>query len=97
MPTILPFSITMIWSASITVETYCTKGCPMQIPIPRYFTLFNQHKRDRWQANAKERYDQMLKTHAPASACVECRQCEQSCPQHIGICGWLKEVAQAFE
>ena len=69
----------------------------MQIPIPRYFTLFNQHKRDRWQANAKERYDQMLKTHAPASACVECRQCEQSCPQHIGICGWLKEVAQAFE
>ena len=77
--------------------SYCTKGCPMQIPIPRYFTLFNQHKRDRWQANAKERYAEMLKTHAPASACVECRQCEQSCPQHLEICGWLKEVAQAFE
>ena len=53
-----------------TACAYCVDGCPMQIPIPRYFSLFNEHKRDKWQANAIDRYAKMAKTHTKASACI---------------------------
>ena len=80
-----------------TACAYCVDGCPLQIPIPRYFCLFNEHKRDKWQANAIDRYAKMAKTHTKASACIGCRQCEEKCPQHIEIVKWLGQVAEALE
>lgn len=80
-----------------TACAYCTDGCPVGIPIPRYFALFNENKRDGWQAGAKKRYGQMTMTHAAASQCIHCGQCQAKCPQHIDIIDWLEKTAEQFE
>lgn len=77
--------------------SYCTAGCPARIPIPQYFSLFNEHKRDGWQVNAEDRYRAMLKTYAPAKACVSCGNCQQSCPQKLQIPELLKQVSDQFD
>ena len=77
--------------------SYCTEGCPAQIPIPKYFGLFNEHKRDGWQVNARDRYRAMLETYAPAKECISCGRCQQSCPQKLQIPELLKQVSDAFD
>ena len=77
--------------------SYCTEGCPAQIPIPKYFGLFNEHKRDGWQVNAPDRYRAMLETYAPAKECISCGRCQQSCPQKLQIPELLKQVSDAFD
>jgi predicted aldo/keto reductase-like oxidoreductase len=65
------------------------------IAIPQLFALYNEHRRDGWQANAAERYRAV--NSAPASACLTCRQCESSCPQKLPIMELLQQVSEAFE
>lgn len=80
--------------------SYCTDGCPMQIPIPRFFSLYNadlQESPDKPWRPQGEYYDNLAKTTAFASACVGCGQCEGVCPQHLPIIKNLKEVAARFE
>ncbi len=76
---------------------YCTDVCPQRLPIPRYFALFNENKRDGWQANAKKRYQELTQIHAPAAACVGCRQCETKCPQHLAVADFMSQVSSQFD
>lgn len=76
---------------------YCTDICPQQLPIPRYFALFNENKQDGWQANAKKRYLEMTQNYAPASSCIGCRQCENKCPQHLTIADFMAQVSAQFD
>lgn len=77
--------------------SYCTNGCPAQIPIPRYFSLYNENKIHDWQVNAHGRYREMTENHAKASDCIACGQCEEKCPQHLSVIDWLQTVAKEFE
>ncbi len=68
---------------------YCMP-CPNKVAIPHTFRLYNEavmyndHERSRW----------FYANHTPADRradqCVECGQCESSCPQGIEIIEWLK-------
>ena len=80
-----------------TACSYCTDGCPVSLPIPRYFSLYNQHCRNGWQANAAERYDALTKEFSPASSCTSCMQCEEKCPQRLPVASLLKKVSETFE
>ncbi|MBE6429111.1 MAG: 4Fe-4S dicluster domain-containing protein, partial [Planctomycetaceae bacterium] len=78
---------------------YCVDGCPRNIAIPRYFSLFNADKQEipgkEWQPQA-EYYDRLTQIFGKAGDCVECGQCESVCPQHLPIIQYLKEVAEYF-
>ena len=78
--------------------SYCTEGCPQQIPIPRIFKARNtQLLYDMPLQEAKRQYAFATGRGSKASDCVECRQCEDACPQHLEITRLLKECAAAME
>lgn len=80
--------------------SYCTDGCPKNIAIPRYFSLYNADKQEikekGWTPQG-EYYSNLTKTFGKASECVACGQCEGVCPQHLPIIEHLKEVVKYFE
>lgn len=82
-----------------TACQYCVEGCPMGIQIPKVFALYNAEKQAKAQAFSvhKMYYNNLTKTSAKASACINCRKCEKSCPQHIEITKFLEDVVQTFE
>jgi predicted aldo/keto reductase-like oxidoreductase len=78
---------------------YCRKDCPKNIAIPNYFALYNNVKLQGFSPFYTEEvyYNRFIKTHSKASDCIECKQCEKICPQHLGIVNYLKDVAKVFE
>ena len=76
--------------------SYCTEGCPKNIPIPKYFDLYNYHVKNK-NSNSSMYYANLTKTHSKASDCIKCHKCEKSCPQHLKITDLLNTVANTFE
>ena len=80
--------------------SYCTDGCPQNIPIPRYFSLYNADRQEikekTWRPQ-REYYSRLTDSFGKASDCLECGQCEGVCPQHLPVIRYLKEVADYFE
>ena len=80
--------------------SYCTDGCPMNIAIPKYFSLYNADKQEvktkSWMPQ-QEYYSRLTGTFGKASDCVACGQCEDVCPQHLSVIDYLQKVAEHFE
>ena len=81
--------------------SYCTDGCPMQIPIPKYFSLYNEDMRENleekgWTANFGN-YSKLAAQSAKAGDCIACGQCESVCPQHLPIIEKMKEVSAHYD
>jgi len=82
-----------------TACRYCVDGCPVSIPIPEYFALYNDDQlalREGKSAN-KEAYQKLAANGGLASACVGCKQCEHACPQHLPVTQWLERVKRTYE
>ena len=76
---------------------YCIEGCPKKIPIPDIFTAMNKRLANGQTAEAKESYALAISGTGRASDCVNCKQCEKACPQHLPITDHLKRIVQLLE
>ncbi len=81
--------------------SYCTAGCPQDIPIPKYFSLYNEDMREDleqkgWTVSFSN-YNALAKKFGRASDCVSCGQCEAVCPQHLSIIDYMMRVAIHYE
>ena len=82
-------------SIACTACHYCTKGCPMSIPIPEIFAVENR-KKGSPEFRTKREYTIVTAGKGKASDCIQCGQCEAACPQHLPIISLL-EKARALE
>ncbi len=79
-----------------TACRYCVEGCPQQIRIPDIFAAMNRQLGNGQMAEARDRYFLAAPEGHRASDCIECRQCEGTCPQHLPITEHLKTAAAMF-
>ena len=76
---------------------YCTDGCPAKIRIPEIFSAANKHLGNGRLAEAVQDYLSVTGEGNLASSCVNCKQCEHACPQHLPITEHLKRCAELLE
>ena len=77
-------------SIACTKCRYCTKGCPMNIPIPDIFNVENR-KKGQPEFRSKREYAIVTLNKGKASDCIACGQCEGACPQHLPIISLLEQ------
>ena len=82
--------------------SYCTVDCPKNIPIPKYFSLYNTDLQEKdarkcgW-TTQECYYETFTSSFGKASDCIKCGKCEKMCPQHLEIRKYLEYVADHFE
>ncbi|MBR5345655.1 MAG: aldo/keto reductase [Clostridia bacterium] len=69
---------------------YCTEGCPMSIPIPEIFAVYNRRTGSPHFRTVRE-YNIVTQDRGKATDCIQCGQCEGACPQHLKIIDLLQE------
>ncbi len=83
-------------SIACTACHYCTKGCPMDIPIPEIFNVENRKKGSPKFRTVRE-YSIITQNRGKAGGCIACGQCESVCPQHLPIISLLKDIKAELE
>ncbi len=76
---------------------YCVENCPQKINIPALMDLYSNYLMYNSTVNSEFRFLMATKDGGKPSSCVACRVCEGHCPQHIGICDILANVAGLYE
>jgi predicted aldo/keto reductase-like oxidoreductase len=69
---------------------YC-QPCPNGVEIPRIFEIYNQGAMFDAAALARQGYS-WVDEKARAGSCLDCRECEDKCPQHIPIGDWMPRI-----
>ena len=84
-------------------DLYCTgcgycQPCPECVAIPEIFRAVNQLRVYGAADAARSAYKQLIEENKedkqPATACVECGECEPKCPQKIEVAEQLKQAQQ---
>ena len=83
-------------SIPCTACHYCTKGCPMEIPIPEIFNVINRRKGSPEFRTLRE-YSIVTQGRGKASDCIACGQCESACPQGLPVITLLKQCKAELE
>lgn len=74
---------------------YCMP-CPNGVDIPRNFATFNNGVMYNAFDEARQHYNRWMPEERRASACIQCRECEELCPQDIPISEWMTVVHQVL-
>ena len=90
-------ALSKVDSIKCTACSYCTKGCPMNIPIPDIFRSRNSQLIYNQIEGAKGGYARATNGKGKASDCIQCGQCEGACPQHLPIIELLQDCAANLE
>lgn len=77
---------------------YCVDGCPQNIVIPRYMSLYNAdiNETDKHEIN-RFYYEGLCSESGKASDCIGCGHCESVCPQKLPIIDSLAKIVKHFE
>jgi predicted aldo/keto reductase-like oxidoreductase len=70
---------------------YCMP-CPNGVNIPRNFELYNQGMMYDKPDHSRTAYNQWFPEPERADKCIQCRECEEKCPQEIPISEWMPIV-----
>jgi predicted aldo/keto reductase-like oxidoreductase len=70
---------------------YCMP-CPSGVDIPRVFELYNEAVAFNQLSLNKNIYRGVLAKSSQAGSCTQCGECEERCPQRIGIQEWMPRV-----
>jgi predicted aldo/keto reductase-like oxidoreductase len=70
---------------------YCMP-CPNNINIPWNFELYNDGVIHNDVEGSRISYTRFMDEMFRASNCIECRVCEEKCPQKIAISEWMPKV-----
>ena len=74
---------------------YCLP-CPNGVQIPRNFAIYNEGAIYNLLERSRDAYSQWLAEKERASACLECLDCEEKCPQHIPISEWMPIIQRVL-
>ena len=70
---------------------YCLP-CPSGVNIPHNFEIYNQMVMyDKLEA-AQTAYNRWFAAEENASNCLDCKDCEELCPQQIPISEWMPKI-----
>ena len=83
-------------SIPCTACHYCTKGCPMNIPIPEIFNVINRRKGSPEFRTIRE-YSIVTAGRGLASDCIACGRCERACPQGLPVITLLRKCKAELE
>jgi uncharacterized protein len=74
--------------------SYC-QPCPNGVKIPKIFDEYNAAFAFGQMERSRRHYRDMA-SEEKADKCIECGECENACPQQIGIIEWLKKVHEVL-
>jgi predicted aldo/keto reductase-like oxidoreductase len=69
--------------------------CPNDVNIPHIFGVYNEGLMFNNEDGARRSYEH-TKEENRASACIQCRECEDKCPQNIPISEWMPEIHEVL-
>jgi uncharacterized protein len=75
--------------------SYCMP-CPNNVDIPGVFKAFNDAVMYDSLESTRGFYNFFFKPGTKADACIQCRVCEEKCPQKITISEWMPKVTEKF-
>ncbi len=71
--------------------SYCLP-CPNGVNIPRVFSLYNDGFMHEDLQTTRAVYSRFLDEKERAGVCIQCRICEEKCPQKISISEWMPKA-----
>lgn len=79
-----------------TACSYCMP-CPNNVDIPRNFALYNDNVIHENLEGSQRTYNNFMDEDNRASSCIQCKVCEEKCPQKIFISEWMPKVHEALK
>ncbi|MGI6734328.1 MAG: aldo/keto reductase [Anaerovoracaceae bacterium] len=80
--------------ASCTACKYCMP-CPKEIDIPEVMDRYNQWHIYHSVRESRRQYGFLKKGSRPTD-CIDCKACEEQCPQHLPISDIMREMGNTF-